>query len=265
MITNRVKWIIGLIFAAMLCSWIILAAGGGSPESGSQDMAVKTQAVAPGKGKLAIIIDDCGYSGSIIEKFAQIDAPLTFSVLPYVLYSQTAIDSAKASGKQVMVHLPMQSPSEANVEKTTILSSMTDAEIEQTTQNAINATPGALGVNNHQGDSATTDIRIMQNVMRTIANNKMFFIDSMTTPASVGCKAAKAFGVATAENELFLDNRNSVPYIENQLRKAVKLAHNKTIIAIGHARVNTAQAISNMLSEIHQSGIELVFASQIVR
>ncbi|MEI6285771.1 MAG: divergent polysaccharide deacetylase family protein [Bacillota bacterium] len=248
----------------LLISWLFFATSCGFFHSSQKSTPPKTVPIATGAGKLAIIIDDCGYSAAVLDSLSKINTPLTFSVLPYLLYSQTAIDKANTSGKQIMLHLPLQSPNNANAEKTTIRTTMSDAEIKQITLNAINAVPGAIGINNHQGDLATTDVRVMRDVLGVVAEHKLFFVDSMTTPLSIGCKIALECGVPTAENEIFIDNRNNVPYIESELRKAVKKAHNKTIICIGHARPNTARAISNMLPEIRRSGIELVFASQLV-
>jgi len=260
---NKLKWQT-TIAIGLLISWLLLTVGCGLNHSSQKPAPIKTIPIAAGAGKLAIIIDDCGYSATVLDTLAKIDAPLTFSVLPYLLYSQTAIDKAHTSGKQLMLHLPMQSPNNANAEKTTIRTTMSDAEIKQITLNAINAVPGAIGVNNHQGDLATTDARVMRDVLTVAADHKLFFVDSMTTPLSVGCKIALECGVPTAENEIFIDNRNNVPYIESELRKALKKARNKTIICIGHARPNTVRAINNMLPEIRRSGIELVFASQLV-
>ena len=215
-------------------------------------------------GKLAIIIDDCGYSSSALTKLAQIDAPLTFSVIPYLTYSKTAIDKALGSGKQVMLHLPMQALGNASAEKITIKISMSDDQIKEITTNAINATPGLVGVNNHEGSKATADARVMRDVMGVVAGNGLFFVDSRTNPASVACDIAAEYGVATGANDLFLDNTDDVKYVEDRLRKAADMAHNRSIIAIGHARTNTAQAINAMLEDIRAAGIQLVFASEIV-
>ena len=260
---NKLNWRT-TIAIGLLISWLFFTTSCGLNHNVQKPTPPKTVPIAAGAGKLAIIIDDCGYSATVVDNLAKINAPLTFSVLPYLLFSQTAIDKANTSGKQIMLHLPLQSPNDAHAEQTTIRTTMSDAEITQITLNALNAVPGALGVNNHQGDTATADARVMRDVLRVIADRKLFFVDSMTTPLSVGCKIALECGVPTAENEIFIDNRNNVPYIESQLRKALKKARNKTIICIGHARPDTVRAISNMLPEIQRSGIELVFASQIV-
>ena len=61
-----------------------------------------------GKGELAIIIDDFGYSSEPINAFANIDRPLTFSVLPNRPYSLQAASIGASSGHQVILHLPME-------------------------------------------------------------------------------------------------------------------------------------------------------------
>ena len=42
----------------------------------------------------------------------------------------------------------------------------------------------------------------------------MFFIDSKTTPASVGDKLAREMGIPTASRNVFLDNEQDVPAIK---------------------------------------------------
>ena len=241
-----------------------VATANNSPTGNSSP--VKHITVKPGApGRLAIIIDDCGYSIASLDVLAKINSPLTFSVIPYLASSKAAIAKANASGKQIMLHLPMQSAGGASAEKITIMTSMNDGEIEKITRNAIAATPGAVGVNNHQGSKATADSRVMRAVMTVVANNGLFFVDSMTNPASVACDVAREYGVATAENEIFLDNSDSVSYIKERISKAIDMARNQTIIAIGHSRPNTAKALAEMMPEINQSGIQLIFASDAVR
>ncbi|MEI6285034.1 MAG: divergent polysaccharide deacetylase family protein [Bacillota bacterium] len=224
-----------------------------------------TKATPGAPGRLAIIIDDCGYNSAALNTLAQIDAPLTFAVIPYLQSSNAAIAKGNASGKQLMVHLPMQSAGGSGAEKITILTTMSDSEIQKITRNAINAIPGAVGVNNHQGSKATADSRVMRVVMGVVAGDGLFFVDSMTNPASVACDVAREYGVATSENEIFLDNSDSVTYIKGRIAMAIDMARNKTIIAIGHARPNTAKALSEMAGEIQQSGIQMIFASEAVK
>ncbi len=223
--------------------------------------------IVRGHGKIAFIIDDCGYSYNEAENLAKINIPLTFSVIPYLTASKAVISLAHSNGKQVMLHLPMEAIGNCSAEKITIKATMTDKQIQQLIMNAIAATPELVGINNHQGSKATQSKRVMKIVMKTVKQyGKLFFIDSKTVPNSVVCNVATECGVPTSENGIFLDNSTNVEKIKTMIRKAINMAQEYgCIIAIGHARPHTVQAFKEMLNEIEESGIQVVFASDLVK
>lgn len=240
-----------------------------TPSSATQPNVLPPQSssISPGHGQMAIVIDDFGYARDVIETFAAINRNITFSVLPYKAHSNEAAARGLSSGHQVMLHLPMEplSTSEEQ-EATSITVNMSDADIRDTVAKALQAVPGLIGVNNHQGSKATADARVMADVMKYIKANNLFFIDSRTNSRSVAGETAKQFGVRTADNHLFIDNSSNVGDIKKQLRIAAEMANrNGSVIVIGHARPNTAIAIREMIPELEAAGISLVFASQIVR
>jgi polysaccharide deacetylase 2 family uncharacterized protein YibQ len=220
-----------------------------------------------GKGQMAIIIDDFGYSGDPIGAFAAIQRPLTFSVLPFRPYTNEAASRGLSSGHQVMLHLPMEPLSAAQQsEASTITVGMSDQEIQQAVTKAIQAVPGIIGVNNHQGSRATADRRVMKTVLGVVKANSLFFVDSRTNGQSVAYDMAMQMGVGTGENALFLDNSSDVGSIKARLRDAIQLAiQHGNVMVIGHARMNTATAVREMIPEIEAAGVKLVFASQILR
>lgn len=220
-----------------------------------------------GKGQLALIIDDFGYSADAIGAFAAISRPITWSVLPHRPHSNEAASRALSVGHQVMLHLPMEplAGSEQS-EATTITVAMSDQEIQQTVVRAIASVPGITGVNNHQGSRATADKRVMRSVLTVLKNNSLFFVDSRTSGQSVAYATSRQMGLRTGENEIFLDNQNNVEYVKGRLRTAMRMALQQgSVTAIGHARVNTATAIREMIPELEAAGVRLVFASQLVR
>ncbi len=220
-----------------------------------------------GQGRLAIIIDDFGYSGETIASFAAITRPITFAVLPYRPYSNEAASRALGAGHQVMLHLPMEplSSSEQS-EANTIIVAMSDQEIRDMTTKAIRAVPGIVGVNNHQGSRATADRRVMRVVAVVIKANNLFFVDSRTSRQSVAAEVARQAGLRTGSNEVFLDGRNDIEYIKGQLWAAARIAaRDGSAIAIGHARPNTAAALRETIPQIEAAGVKLVFVSQLVR
>ncbi len=64
----------------------------------------------------------------------------------------------------------------------------------------------------------------------------MFFIDSVTTPRTVGQSLAREMGVKTGRRDVFLDNEQNSAYIRGQLAQAVRMAKKKGYaIVICHA------------------------------
>lgn len=220
-----------------------------------------------GQGRLAIVIDDFGYSSEAIGAFAAMPRPVTFAVIPYRQFSNEAASRALSAGHQVMLHLPMEPLTAAEQsESITVKVAMTDQEIRDTVTKAINAVPGIVGVNNHQGSRATADRRVMRAVLGVLKANNLFFVDSRTNGQSVAADTARQMGVRSGSNEVFLDNRNEVDYVKGQLRTAIRLAvQHGNAIAIGHARLTTATALREMIPDIEAAGVKIVFVSQMVK
>lgn len=228
---------------------------------------LKQGVLAGGKAKMAIVVDDFGYSQEPIALFAAIDRPLTFAVLPYRQFSSEAATRGLASGHQVIIHLPIEPFSQKEQsEEITISGSMSDAEIQNTVLRAVKAVPGAIGANNHQGSKGTSDRRVMKLVLSAMKNSGLFFVDSRTSSKSVVVDMARELGVPTTENHLFLDNSSDVATIKHQFREAAQIALKEgSATFICHARPNSARALREILPEIEGMGIRLVFVSQLVR
>ncbi|MDR3589454.1 MAG: divergent polysaccharide deacetylase family protein [Negativicutes bacterium] len=230
----------------------------------SEAPAVKPSEV--GSGKLAIIIDDFGYSAEPINAFAAISRPLTFSVLPYRAYSNEAASRGLSSGHQVILHLPMEALSAGEqAEPTSITVAMADPDIQAAVNKAVQSVPGIIGVNNHQGSKATADRRVMRSVLSILKADNLFFVDSRTNSQSVAFELSRQMGLRTGENDLFIDNSADVEAIKNQLRTAIHLANQHgSMTVIGHARMSTATAVREMIPEIEAAGVRLVFESELV-
>jgi polysaccharide deacetylase 2 family uncharacterized protein YibQ len=126
--------------------------------------------------------------------------------------------------------------------------------------------PGAVGVNNHMGSAGTADYRLMLVLMSEIKKRNLFFIDSLTTPRSVGDKCAALYRVPMAKRNVFIDNAedldSKIRALEELLRYALKYG---TAIGIGHARPGTGEAILTMLPKFAAAGVEIAPVSQLVK
>lgn len=212
-------------------------------------------------GKLAVIVDDCGYDMSSVRTLLNTGLPLNFAVLPYKPYSSDVLEMIKSGGRVAMLHLPMEPMDRSAMSEgsSTICTDMSKDKILELTRKAINSLPGVSGVNNHQGSKATADSATMTTVLQELRNQDLFFVDSRTSSKSVARDKAVAMGVPTARNDIFLDNSSDVQAIRKQIYKAMDIAEkNGSAIAICHARPNTAKAWSMYAEEIKNTGIELV-------
>ncbi|MDD3159264.1 divergent polysaccharide deacetylase family protein [Anaeromusa sp.] len=217
------------------------------------------------KARLAIVIDDFGYTSGPIAALAALPRPVTFAILPYRPHSAEALQAAKTSGKEAILHLPMM-PQQASAasEDNTISPSMSDGEIRSTVEKALRSLPGVVGVNNHQGSLATADSRVMKQVLALLHSRGLFFVDSRTSSQSVGRTTARQLGVPAAENDLFLDNVDEVDAVKQKMRTAGNLAlRSGSAVVIGHARMHTATALREVIPELERKGIRLVFVSRL--
>lgn len=219
-----------------------------------------------GKARLAVVIDDFGYTGEPIAAFCSLGRPVTMAVLPNHQYSLDAASRGRAAGQQVILHLPMEPLHGGSSEQLFVSPAQGDAEIKAAVQQLIKAVPGVSGANNHQGSKATGDRRTMNAVMAVLQQHGMFFLDSRTTGQSVAVEAARHAGLASGANDLFLDNDDDVASIKRQLRTAQKIALQQgEAIVIGHARMNTARALREMIPEMEVAGVQFVFAANLLR
>jgi len=236
-----------------------------SPELGSSPSAsVEPETTGP---KVAIIIDDCGYSEARCKLFLQLPIPITLSILPMTPHGNQIEADALAAGKTVMLHLPMEPDSpQFNPGAGAITTEMTDEQVQAQVEADLNSLPEVPGANNHMGSKATSDPRVMRDVLEVLQKRHMFFIDSQTSGSTVGESTARELGIPTAERDVFLDNQKDLPYIRGQFKQLQELALKRgSAIAIGHPFESTVQALTEAIPQMQNAGITFVTAESLVK
>jgi polysaccharide deacetylase 2 family uncharacterized protein YibQ len=217
--------------------------------------------------RLALIIDDGGYNVGKFEGMMVAGKSMTFAILPNTPHAREVALLAHEQGQEVMLHLPME-PRESDrysLEKDTVLVGMTQKEVRSILKRDLAQIPYARGINNHMGSKATEDRTVMRALMEVLKNEGLFYVDSHTSPRSVGREMARGAGVAFGSNDRFIDHGNDLPSIKKEIRRAIKKAKREgKAIVIGHPNPWTAQAIREMIPEIEAAGIKMVFASEVV-
>ena len=218
-------------------------------------------------GRLAVIIDDCGYDVDLVQRLVNLHAPFSFAIIPYRDFSSDSLHVINGGGQVAMLHLPMEpmNASAMSEGKSTVLTSMDDKRIMQLTREMVNSLPGISGVNNHQGSKATSDERTMRAVLKELKRDGLFFVDSNTYAKSLGDKLAAQMGVPTGRNNIFLDNSTNEDEIIGKIWQAAAIADEYgSAIAICHARPHTVNAWEQVIDEVKASGLKLVPVTEVL-
>jgi len=235
-------------------------------EEGGKKKAPKDQDRA--QGQLAVIIDDMGSNLQQARALAGIGLPMTFSIIPGLRSDRDVAGFAARSGIETMIHIPMQPKGwpQRRLEANGLLLSMDETAIREHLGEYAHQIPTAIGVNNHMGSEFTEHEDKMRVVLEMLKGRGLFFIDSVTTPRTVGQRLAREMGVKTGKRDVFLDNEQNSAYISGQLAKAVRMAKkNGSAIVICHPHEATIATLAETLPTLAGQGITLVPVSQLVR
>lgn len=224
------------------------------------------------KGELAILIDDFGYCGEGTEEMLALPIPFTAAVMPFSSCSEADAEAVRQAGKEIFIHMPMESLTGKKewVGEKGIFRSMSDEEIRQRTKEAFSILPDAVGLNNHMGSAIMEDRRSLSAVLDVIKEKNGIFVDSMTTPKSLGKITAQEKDVLFLERDVFLDSTDSVEQVRKNIRQAAQVALEKgEAVAIGHVGPEggkiTAQAIRELIPELEAAGIVFVSVGQLAK
>ena len=220
-----------------------------------------------GTGKIAIVLDDWGYSLHQLPILKTIRQPITVSILPSLLYTSRVAQEAKGQGFEVILHLPMEArdpmaPREAG----TILTRMSRKQVLQMVDQSLASVPFARGANNHQGSKATADRSLMEVVLGEIKRRNLYFLDSRVTESSVCGDVARDLKVRYARRDVFLDNDKAPALIWERFTELAKVAAREgSAIGIGHDRPNTLGVLKEAVPALEKAGYTLVPASELAR
>ena len=241
-----------------------------STSSGKVDKTYSEEpkSAGSGSGRMAILVDDMGGSMQEARSLAGIGVPLTFSIIPGLHAYQEVASFAASSGIETMIHIPMQSRGwpQRRLEANGLLISMGNKEIRASLSEFLQEMPEASGANNHMGSEFTEHEDKMRPVLSALKEKGLFFVDSVTSPNTVGSKLARELGIKSGRRNVFLDNEQNSTYITGQLNQAVRLARkNGSAIVICHPHPATIKTLISLLPTMERQGITLVSASQLVK
>lgn len=224
-------------------------------------------AAAQGPVQIAIIIDDLGNNRSLGERALALPGPLTYAVLPQLPHSVALARGAHDSGREVMLHLPMEAADGRPLGPGGLHSALSREAFTRMLRANLVAVPHVVGVNNHMGSLLTRDPDAMRWLMEDLGcYDRLYFVDSRTDVRTVARGMARAAGLANAQRDVFLDNRQDADYVRAQFDRLVAIAHQRgSAIGIGHPYPETLTVLAERLPTLAEQGVELVPVSRLVK
>lgn len=202
--------------------------------------------------KMAVVIDDMGEDLGFARGLARLPLAATFSIWPGSSQNREVAAVARKAGREILAHVPMEPKSYPQVKPgpEALFASMSPDEVRRTLRANLDKLPEAVGINNHMGSRFTESPAGMDAVMDVLSERGLFYLDSVTSPHSVGYAEARKAGVRSVRRDVFLDNEQSVPAILHQLRLAESLARRTgRAVAIGHPHAQTLEALALWLKD----------------
>lgn len=166
---------------------------------------------------IAIIIDDAGRNAANVRKYTSLEIPLTIAVLPKLSQTKECAQIVRNSGKELILHQPMQSKNhnmDPGPGKVTV-----DMSFEQIYQivkdNLAELGPGVKGLNNHEGSEVTEDVFRIGAVLDVCLEKGIYFLDSRTSAQTMAPQAA-------LERDMTIYEKAG-PYIDNETTREAEL------------------------------------------
>jgi len=211
--------------------------------------------------KIAIVIDDLGVENKLSQELLRWDLPITFSILPFTPFSKTLAREAHRKGREVILHLPMEPHGYPQVRpgEGVLLEEMDEASFLHQLSKDIEAVPYIKGVSNHMGSRLMEDPEKMRIIFSELKRRGLFFLDSRTTPQTIGFQVAQSMGLKALERSIFIDNSLTEEDIKRQLEQLIQISLSKgKAIGIGHPHPSTLKFLKEMIPKMKEKGIELV-------
>lgn len=218
------------------------------------------------KPVVSIIIDDLGKTLESGRRTLALPAHVTCAFLPRATYTRQLATRAHGAGKEVLLHLPMDSIDGRRLDQGAVTLEMNERQLVATVNQGLDAVPYAAGVNNHMGSLLTRHPGHMLWLMRAIRDKGgLYFVDSRTTVATVARQLARENGVPNIERDVFLDNDTDLHAIRSEFNRLIALAKKQGFaVAIGHPYPQTLSLLEQQLPLLKEQDVQVVSVSELI-
>ncbi len=216
--------------------------------------------------RLALIIDDIGYSLERGRRAIALPGPVTLAVLPFTPNANALAALASERGQDVILHQPMESIyADARPAPATLTTEMPWASFHRTLGLALDFLPQAIGVSNHTGSLLTARSEQMAWLMNEVGARGLFFVDSRTTAETVALDTATRIGVPSLRRDVFLDHDLDPSAMTHHFERAVTIARTKGhAVVIAHPHDESLAFLERSLPALAARGVAQTRVAELV-
>lgn len=210
---------------------------------------------------VAIVIDDMGDRSAEGQRVADLPGPVVCAFLPHTPHAQRQAEMCHGADKEVMLHLPMEALNGGALGPGGVTLDMTPERFRDVVEENLDAVPHVAAVNNHMGSLLTQHPGHMGWLMEILVDaGGLLFLDSRTSPNSVGKQMAQEAELPALERDVFLDHYRDRVTIDRQLKLLLRQARREgTAVGIGHPYPETLDVLEERLENLADDyGVELV-------
>ena len=221
------------------------------------------------KPQVALIFDDFGFhppQSSLIQGFLSLEIPYAVSIIPGLEYSTQLAETFHQAGKEVIIHMPMESFHPAPMETLTLMVTMDENEIRGVVFQSIFDIPHAKGMSNHQGSRFTSVGKAMLSLLPVLNDAGLYFIDSWTYPESIAFQICRQNNIPALRRDIFLDTElEENETTADRFAQLFAIANKKGYaLGIGHNYRQTMLALIEFVSSPISAEVEFVYPSQLI-
>jgi len=218
------------------------------------------------KPKLVFVIDDMGHTLSDRDILRGLGRNVTYAILPHLTYSRFFGLLSAETGAEVILHQPFEAKDGTIPGPGLITDRMSAEQALNVLRHSLDNVPNHQGINNHMGSRGTSNPALMTPILRELKRRNIFFLDSMTSPNSVGTSVARQIGLPALKRDVFLDNVDDVQAIRAQIVTMAAIARKKGYaIGIGHYHHKTLLVLREEIQRLKAEGFEMASLGEIIQ
>ncbi|MEE8058784.1 MAG: divergent polysaccharide deacetylase family protein [Pseudomonadales bacterium] len=211
---------------------------------------------------IVLIIDDMGNGLELGQRAIALPGAINYAFLPHSPNSKRLARAAYQQGKEILLHIPMSNLQDRATGPGKLSPFMDKAQFLLTVRTDLQAIPHVRGVNNHMGSLLTQLREPMGWLMAELKQQNLYFIDSRTSPLTVGESLAQSYKLPTASRDVFLDNQRNTAAISTQFEHAITLAKQQDFaVVIAHPHPETLVFLKQAIPTLEARGVKFSLAS----